>query len=204
MLTKRVRKFRSVAYEYPRKSKHVIENLKPYIVYESYTFDLTFPWAKKEVGSLISDYLKKSGRYDIIEEYELEPFSLNVLDIRRTFFDKVFAVHESLTDRKHVEVYARHVYDLCRMIERDEIQDAYNSGEAKRLYKEFLDARIKMSGSNIDETFDINTCKIRNLTDNAFKSGFDKFQKQLVFPNETITIDRINDLIRFLTEYDYD
>ncbi len=201
---KRSSDFRSIAYSYPRESENVISNLKPYIVYESYKYTLTFPWEKKKITTLIYDYLKNSGQSDTIRDYELEPFEMNVLSIKRTFFDKVFAVSESLIDQKNIAVYARHVYDLCKIIELDEIQEAYKNGDVKHLYKEFLKARIAMSGSSINESFDINDCLIKDIVNPDFISGFSDFQNQLVFPNKNIAIDRISEVIKFVTEYEYD
>jgi len=195
--------FRSVAYKYPRRSVNLMSNLKPYIVYESYKFDLTFPWDKREVTSLIYDYLKKNNRDDLIKEYELEPFSLNVLDIKRTFFDKIFAVNESLIDNRPVAMYARHIYDLCKIIELDEIKNSYESGEVRSLYADFLKARIGMKVSSITETFDINHCKMIDCVTDDFVDGFNDFQTQLVFPNKQITIDNVKKVISLITDYKY-
>ncbi|MBI9010157.1 MAG: nucleotidyl transferase AbiEii/AbiGii toxin family protein [Tenericutes bacterium] len=200
---KRSSDFRSIAYSYPRKNDKIISNLKPYIVYECYKYNLTFPWNMKEITSLIYDYLKKNKQDEIIKEHELEPFYLNVLSVKRTFFDKIFAVNESLIDQKNIAVYARHVYDLCKIIELDEMQLAYTSGEVKTLYKDFLEARIAMSGSSIDEKFDINSCNMMNCVNETFISGFTEFQDQLVFPNKKITIERVNEVISYITDYKY-
>lgn len=200
---KRSSDFRSIAYAYPRKNDNIISNLKPYIVYECYKYNLTFPWDKKEITTLIYDYLKKNNQDEIIKEYELEPFYMNVLSVKRTFFDKIFAVNESLMDQKDIAVYARHVYDLCKIIELDEIQVAYTSGEVKILYKDFLKARVAMTGSSINETFDISSCNMTNCVNETFTSGFKEFQDQLVFPNKKITIERVNEVISFITDYKY-
>ncbi len=195
--------FRSIAYMYPRKSENLISNLKPYIAYECYKYGLTFPWEKKEITTLIYDYLKKNNQQDIIKQYELEPFKFNVLNIKRTFFDKVFAVNESLIDKKSVAVYARHVYDLCKIIELYEMQNAYQSGEVKKLYKDFFKARIEMTGSSINSTFDINNCIMIECVDDDFIAGFNDFQNQLVFPNKQIAIDRVRETIKLITSYSY-
>lgn len=195
--------FRSVAYKYPRKSEAIMTNLKPFIVFESYRYGLTFPWEKRKVTTLIYDYLMKNDRQDIIDLYELQPFELNVLSIKRTFFDKIFAINEYLIESKPVEVFARHIYDLCKIIDLPELEDAYSSGEVKGLYNSFLKARIEMNGSCIDGTFDINDCNLKSCVTESFIVGFEEFQSQLVFPNKQVSIQKVREVVKRITDYNY-
>jgi len=68
---------------------------------------------------------------DIITEYQLEPFSVNVLDYRRTFCEKLSAIarasHESNSDFDELKKKIRHLYDLYYLMQEEEIIRFLNS-----------------------------------------------------------------------------
>lgn len=81
----------------------------------------------------IQDYLENRGMEDVVEEFELEPVSINTLGIERTFLDKVMAV------KRHaycgtLPQKGCHVYDVTMLLERPEIQTFLaDKTELKRL-----------------------------------------------------------------------
>lgn len=91
------------------------------------------PASKKIVKTYIQEYLEAQGMTSSIEEYELVPVDIYVLDVERTFVDKVYAV------RRHaicgtLESKVRHVYDVVRLFTLPEIQELLaNTKELKRL-----------------------------------------------------------------------
>ena len=50
------------------------------------------PYQKRSFCTFIQEYLEKRGFQQGIEEYALIPVTLNVLDITRTFIDKLMSV----------------------------------------------------------------------------------------------------------------
>lgn len=81
----------------------------------------------------IQEYLETHGYDDVIAEYELTEISVNVLNIERTFVDKIMSV------KRHaicgtIRTKARHIYDVARLFKMQEIQDFLaNKDELKRL-----------------------------------------------------------------------
>ena len=69
------------------------------------------PYEQKEVTSIIYDYLLKNNKKDIIEEYDMKPFLINVQTLQRTFIDKVFAICDYYLSNKTIRL-SRHIYDL--------------------------------------------------------------------------------------------
>lgn len=72
------------------------------------------------------------GHNDIIEEYDIDIFNVNVLDKRTTFTEKLVSlIRFSLSDNPTTEVAAkiRHFYDIHYLIQDDEIKDYINDGE---------------------------------------------------------------------------
>lgn len=68
--------------------------LKQHLIVETSVFSQAYPIRQMPVGCYIYDYLAQEKRDDIINEYELTPFRINVQSIERTFIDKLFAARD--------------------------------------------------------------------------------------------------------------
>jgi len=103
--------------------------LKQYLIVETSVFLRAYPTKQMNASSIIYDFLKDINREDIIEQYSLEPFTVSVQSLERTFIDKLFAVGDYYLDKKITE-HSRHIYDLYKLSEKIEINDTL-----KDLYK---------------------------------------------------------------------
>jgi len=115
------------------------------LLIEINTYGNPYPYVKQEISSFISDYLTSINRQDLIEEYNLKPFTINVLDKRRTILEKLVSLLRfSFTtgggydssysrDYKHYEPLAaleskiRHFYDLYYLSNEKECADYIQS-----------------------------------------------------------------------------
>lgn len=43
-----------------------------------------YPFQKCRLKSFLTEFFQKTGNEDLIEEYDMQPFEVNVLDRRRT------------------------------------------------------------------------------------------------------------------------
>jgi predicted nucleotidyltransferase component of viral defense system len=68
-----------------------------------------------EVMSFIGEHLLSINRLNLVERYELERFSLNVIAIERAFTDKVFAIADYYLNGEIPRRQSRHVYDLYKL-----------------------------------------------------------------------------------------
>lgn len=91
------------------------------------------PYSKKTLKTYIQEFLEEHDGAEDIAKYELQEVILNVLNIERTFVDKLMSV------KRHaicgtIEKKVRHIYDVARLFALPEIQafleDKY---ELKRL-----------------------------------------------------------------------
>lgn len=80
------------------------------------------PFTKRSMKTYIQEYLEERGLNDVVAEYDLQPVSVNTLDITRTFLDKVMSVKRhaicGTLPRK-----VRHIYDVTALFDRDDIQN---------------------------------------------------------------------------------
>lgn len=91
------------------------------------------PYSKKKLKTYIQEFLEEHDGADDIERYGLQEIVVNVLNIERTFVDKLMSVKRHAicgTIAKKV----RHIYDVTRLFSLPEIRDFLdNEGELKRL-----------------------------------------------------------------------
>lgn len=100
--------------EYPNlyKSSDVDSGLKVEMTY----IQRVYPCEKRKASSYITDFLLYNGNIDIIEEYHLEPFEVQVQSLERTLIDKVFALCDYyLLDSSNRN--SRHIYDISKILE---------------------------------------------------------------------------------------
>ena len=91
------------------------------------------PYGMKTLKTYIQEYLEEHGYNDAVIEFELKSVSINVLNIERTFLDKIMAV------KRHafcgtIKDKARHIYDVTKLLRLPDIKQFLNDPvELKRL-----------------------------------------------------------------------
>jgi len=107
-------------------------------VVELNSFAQPHPYQLQEISSYVYDFLLGKAN-DIIVEYELEPFSVNVLDYRRTFCEKLSAIarasYESDNNFDELKKKIRHLYDLYYLMQEKEIIQFLNSDNFATMVK---------------------------------------------------------------------
>ena len=84
------------------------------------------PYSLKELRSYIHDYLDSIQEVEAIKEYHLTVVKVNVLDIQRTFIDKLLAVKKHAVSAT-LQDKVRHIYDVVKLYQLEEIQSFLNS-----------------------------------------------------------------------------
>ena len=115
--TRKYSKYRKAFYRYPTSFEAAtVDAINPgQIQLEVVSFANPYPYRKVFIKSFITEYLEKTGRTDIIEQYGLQGFEINVLAKSRTTTEKLVSlVRHSLADDYVPELKAkiRHFYDL--------------------------------------------------------------------------------------------
>lgn len=130
------------------------------VIVEINSFANPYPYEKRQIKSLITSYMEEKGTQSLIEEYDLHPFDLNVLDKRRTLCEKVVSLLRFSFADNPVEGLSskiRHFYDIYFLLNDAECME-YVGGDfmkdAKDLIehdKETFDVPEKWKGSPISE-----------------------------------------------------
>ena len=79
------------------------------------------PYSLKKIKSYIQEYLEENNPEDV-EKFDLKAVTLNVLNIERTFVDKLMSVkRHALCGTLSTKV--RHIYDVVRLYKLEEIKE---------------------------------------------------------------------------------
>lgn len=102
------------------------------ILVEINSFANPYPFERCTVSSFLTDFLLMSGNERFVEEYDMQPFDVNVLDRRRTLTEKLVSLFRcSLADRYIPQLSSkiRHFYDLHYLLQ-DELCRLYLRSDA--------------------------------------------------------------------------
>lgn len=115
-------RYRKTFYSYPllSSSQNLASVIPGQLLFEINSFANPFPYQNIEISCFAYHYLTMHMRNDIINEFELEPFSINVLDKRTTMTEKIVSlVRFSLAENPIPELEAkiRHFYDLHYLLQ---------------------------------------------------------------------------------------
>lgn len=116
--------FRKTVYRYPRSiSEGDFGQASPELLIEVSSFTTPEPFEQKTIQTFIADSLGDQGRQDLIDEYDLHSYQINVLSIRRTLVEKILGVikdsyHDDPVNRLSIRI--RHLYDICQILKSEE------------------------------------------------------------------------------------
>ncbi len=150
--------------------------IKHDLIVETAVFLRSYPSVKMPVFSYVYEYLQSIDREDIIAEYELEPFELQVQAVERTFVDKLFAICDYYLDGK-IDEHSRHLYDLYKMADVITIDNGLKElfakvREERKAHKTCLSAQ---------DDVDIKKCIDEIIDKDIYKKDYENITISLVF-----------------------
>ena len=117
-------KYRKTVYRYPRHTaEEEFGQASAELLIEVNAFTTPEPVEVLPVQTIIADALMRQGMEDLIEEYGLKVFPVQVLSVRRTLVEKLLGI---VKDSYHDDPVARisnrirHLYDICQILKREE------------------------------------------------------------------------------------
>ncbi|MCM1452315.1 MAG: nucleotidyl transferase AbiEii/AbiGii toxin family protein [Clostridium sp.] len=111
------------------------------LMIEINSFANPYPYVSRRIESFISSFLGDIGRDDLIRQYGLSPFNLNVLDKNRTLTEKLVSVIRfSLSDNYQFDLPSkiRHFYDLHYLFLEEECKIYLHSESFKKDFADLL------------------------------------------------------------------
>jgi len=121
---------RSDRFEYPLRFSGIAA-VAPRVLLEVGTSSGTEPTETRSITSYVSAFLRETRA--TLEAVDEIPFDMPLLHFRRTFVEKMFAIHAKVEMFKEsgqaIGSYARHYYDLACLVTRPEVIAMLHSAE---------------------------------------------------------------------------
>ncbi|WP_100612814.1 nucleotidyl transferase AbiEii/AbiGii toxin family protein [Confluentibacter lentus] len=126
-------KIRKVVYGYDKVGvKGTYGQVRDQIILEVSSLGNSQPSEKVKIHSMITQFIGTTNNPDLIKEYQLEPFTVNVISIERTFCEKIISlVRFSYTDNPLEDLAnkVRHTYDLHQLLQENRISTFLKSDD---------------------------------------------------------------------------
>ena len=144
-LTRKMGMNRKTAHSYPRIFRGNFGQVRNVIVVEATWFGYYEPFIAHPLSSYIYDMMIEQDQQEMAAEFGLLPFQVNVLQPVRTLCEKImslvrFSYSENPMDDLKMKI--RHVYDLHKMLEDQEMRNFFDSNE-------FSDVICRVAGDDM-------------------------------------------------------
>jgi len=122
---------RKTAHKYPRQDfTGIFGQVREHIVIEASWLGSAEPHGLATVCSYITEMMMAQGRDELIGQYSILPFTVNVLSKERTLCEKIMSlVRFSQTENPYTDLAnkIRHVYDLHQMLKDERVISFFDS-----------------------------------------------------------------------------
>lgn len=131
-VTNKMGMIRKTAHEYPKAFSGKFGQVRDKVILESSTLGHYEPFHEQMVSSFVHDMMMKSGQGELVNQYQLDPFNVQVLDVKRTVCEKIlslvrFSYSENPIDDLKMKI--RHLYDLHRILGDQPVKTFIDSPE---------------------------------------------------------------------------
>jgi predicted nucleotidyltransferase component of viral defense system len=154
--------------------------LKDTLVVETYFYNSSFPVNNLSISNYLYDYLLSENLADeVVNDFpELNPFSMKVQSLERSFIDKLFAVSDRYTNNDSAR-NSRHLYDLYYILQSGELD--VDGEEFKLVFssvQKILKEDLEWNPSAVPG-FDLRSNLLKSLEDDFFKSDYEEVTKRI-------------------------
>lgn len=171
-VTSKGSRFRKSVFEYESTNA---KNQSNKLIVEVNSFANPFPFNRLVIKSLMFDFLTQSKNEKYIEQFNLEPFEVNVLNKEQTLLEKTVSLIRVSFESNLVESISkkiRHFYDLYFLMNDAECAVFVKSNKFRKQFEEIL--------QHDREMFDEPTgWQIKSVAESPLVSDFDSMWKQL-------------------------
>lgn len=147
----------------------------PELLIEVNAFTHPEPYELRQIQTLIAETLSTLGRTDLIAQFSLEGFSVNVLSVRRTLVEKMLGlIKDSYNEHPAARLSdrIRHLYDICLILRQDEYRAFVQSDE-------FMPLCAICIADEKTGFFEHSDCFEKPLADAPLFSDFEKWRSAL-------------------------
>lgn len=174
-LTHKTGQIRKTAHQFPILHDNTDDLTRNEIVLEVNWLGEPEPYNAIEISSFIYEMMKTTKQNQLITTYEMHPFVVKAMDIKRTFCEKIMSlIRFSYQDNPIEELRKkiRHTYDLHQLRQSEEIDTFLNSNN-------FQQMMIKVALNDLEAYTDSRDCLKNHPRESLFFSELDQIWNQL-------------------------
>lgn len=201
-------KIRKTGYEYPKTlGEYAFAHATKTLILELNAFANPSPVVKRPIETYIAKFLRLINE-PLVSQYELESFEVSVLNINRTFVEKVLSLSRiSIGDDESynsLKKKVRHFYDVHKLLEHQDIQKFIEDSEFEKMLNmaleddlsnpEFKDSWVGCSLNEVRLFSDME--KVFSNIESTFEGDF----KSLLYGDEEISISEVKNSFAKLLE----
>ena len=173
-------RFRKSVFEYIPTEKGNNNNK---LIVETNSFANPFPYKRLTIQSMVYDFLMQTSNENYIEQYNLQPFEVNVLDKEQTLLEKLVSlIRFSFKENTIASVSEkiRHFYDLYYLMKHTECIAFVASDTFKKQFDTILQHDKEMFERPTGwQTKDITESPLVNDFANVWQQVKEKYQTEL-------------------------
>jgi len=135
-ITHKMGMIRKIAYNYPKIFKGAFGQVRDIVVVESTWLGRYEPYHKESISSYIYEMMEAANQLDVAAEYNMLPFEVQVLDVKRTICEKIMSLVRFSYGENAMEDLSnkiRHTYDIHQLLEVEEIERFFQSEEFEKM-----------------------------------------------------------------------
>lgn len=152
--------------------------LKQQLIVETAVFMRSYPSRRLTATSYVYDFLNENGHKDIIEEYGLAPFELNVQAAERTLLDKLYALGDYYLTRT-ITGHSRHIYDIYKLLGIVELNDELKQLNIAVREERRIDKLCASAKEDVDFTALLNDIIEKEI----YRADYENITASLLFDN---------------------
>ena len=131
-LTNKMGNIRKTVHQYDKIFDGDFGQVREHVVVEATWLGNFEPFSEMQVSSYINEMMKAKGQDELIKQYKMAPFTIQVLSKQRTICEKIMSLirfsrsKEPIADLRNK---IRHVYDIHQMLKDEEIRQFFASSD---------------------------------------------------------------------------
>jgi predicted nucleotidyltransferase component of viral defense system len=150
-LTHKVGMSRKTAHSYSKEFTGAYGQVRDVIVLEATWLGYYEPFTKQNINSFVGEMMHSAGQVEYVEKYEMQPFTVQVLEPIRTICEKIMSlVRFSYGDRPMDDLRnkIRHTYDLHQLLQLKEFSDFLHSSDFETMLLKVANDDVKSFRNN--------------------------------------------------------
>lgn len=135
-ITQKMGMNRKTAHTYSKEFQGNYGQIRDVIIVEASWLGYYEPYEQKNVRTFISEMVLRNGQENLIEEYGLQEFPVNVLKPDRTLCEKIMSLVRFSYSEDYIadlKSKIRHTYDLHQMLQQREVLDFFESEDFEKM-----------------------------------------------------------------------